>query len=75
VAGAQDAYRQVLSQIGYTVISANQSASSSQSKKTTIVYQAGKEGQARALASRIPGEKELIASKEPLPAEAIVTIR
>jgi hypothetical protein len=75
VAGAQDTYRQVLSQLGYTVIAANQGTYSSQSRKTTIVYQSGKDAQARALAKRIPGATELIASKDPLPAEAIVTIR
>jgi hypothetical protein len=73
--GASESYRQVLSQIGYTVISSSQGPPTSQPGKTTILYQAGQDAQARALANRIPGRTELKASSEPLPAGAIVTIR
>jgi hypothetical protein len=76
VPGAENAYHQVLSQIGYNIVSSSQGVpTGGPGSKTTIVYQAGQAAQARALASRIPGEKELVASKEPLPAGAIVTIR
>jgi hypothetical protein len=61
--------------MGYDVVSASQGSGGRGPGKTTILYEAGKEAQARALAGRVPGQTELVISKEPLPAGAIVTIR
>jgi hypothetical protein len=65
-----------LAEIGYVVISSTQGVPApGAEQKTLITYQAGKESQARALARRLPGNKELALSREPLPAEAVVRIR
>jgi hypothetical protein len=69
-------YGAVLSSIGYDVVSiAERPSSSPGSRQTVVTFEPGKEGQARALANRLPGDKALTASREPLPAQAIVIIR
>jgi hypothetical protein len=68
-------YRAVLSQIGYRVLSVSEGAPGGQPGQTIITYQSGRQGQARALARRLPGPRHLVASSAPLPAEAVVVIR
>jgi hypothetical protein len=73
---AAENYRSVLSSIGYDVVSiAERPSSAPGSRQTVISYEPGKEAQARALARRLPGDKSVTASREPLPAQAIVIIR
>jgi hypothetical protein len=68
-------YRTVLSQIGYRVLSVSDRSPSGQGGQTVITYQSGYQSQARALARRLPGPRQLVASSEPLPAEAVIIIR
>jgi hypothetical protein len=73
---AADNYGSVLASIGYSVVGVAERASSSPgSRQTVIAYRPGKEAQARALARRLPGDKAVSVSREPLPAEAVVIIR
>jgi hypothetical protein len=73
---AAENYRSVLATIGYDVVSiAERPSSAPGSRQTVISYEPGREAQARALAGRLPGDKSVTASREPLPAQAIVIIR
>lgn len=73
---AADNYRAVLASVGYQVVGiAERPSSSPGSRQTVISCVPGKEGQARALARRLPGNKAVSVSREPLPAQAIVIIR
>ncbi|MDR2459206.1 MAG: LytR C-terminal domain-containing protein [Deltaproteobacteria bacterium] len=73
--GTAENYRAVLSAIGYNVISVIDRANTTGEHKTLITYLPSKESQARALANRLPGAKELRASNDILSAEAVVIIR
>jgi hypothetical protein len=68
-------YRLVLSQIGYDVVSVSDRSPSGPLGETTITYQSDSRGQASALARRLPGQRKLLASASPLPAQAVVVIR
>jgi hypothetical protein len=68
-------YRMVLSRMGYRVVSVTSRGPSGTGGQTVITYQSGRQGQAKALARRLPGPRQLVASREALPAEAVVIIR
>ncbi|MDR1110903.1 MAG: LytR C-terminal domain-containing protein [Deltaproteobacteria bacterium] len=68
-------YRAVLSQIGYRIVSVSDRQPSGNAGQTVIAFAAGRQAQARALARRLPGTRQLVASQEPLPADAVVIIR
>jgi hypothetical protein len=73
---AAENYRAVLSAVGYRVVSvAERPSSAPGSRQTVVAFVPGKEAQARALARRLPGYKAVTASREPLPAQAVVIIR
>ncbi|MDR1308722.1 MAG: LytR C-terminal domain-containing protein, partial [Deltaproteobacteria bacterium] len=63
-------YRAVLSQIGYRIVSVSDRQPSGTAGQTVIAFAAGRQAQARALARRLPGTRQLVASQEPLPADA-----
>jgi hypothetical protein len=68
-------YRVVLSQIGYNIVSVSERSPSGNAGTTVITFQPGRQGQASALARRLPGNRQLVASSSPIPAEAVVIIR
>jgi hypothetical protein len=68
-------YRLVLSRMGYKVVSVTERSPSGQGGGTVIAYRSGRQSQARALARRLPGPRQLEPSREALPAEAVVVIR
>jgi hypothetical protein len=68
-------YRMVLSRMGYQVVSVTERGPSGAGGQTVITYQSGQQSQARALARRLPGPRQLVASREPLPAQAVIVIR
>jgi pyruvate/2-oxoglutarate dehydrogenase complex dihydrolipoamide acyltransferase (E2) component len=68
-------YRMVLSRMGYKVVSVTERGPSGAGGQTVITYQSGQQSQARALARRLPGPRQLVASQDSLPAEAVIVIR
>jgi hypothetical protein len=68
-------YREVLSQMGYSVLGVTDRPPTGNTGQTIVTYQANRRSQASTLARHLPGQRHLVPSRDALPAEAIVTIR